>query len=106
VDLVASYSNRPELAYDLAETLRRLQRAQTEASAPSSVRSHTGRPPEQRRVEDRLSSEQIEALISSYRAGTTTRELAQRYGLGLTTVKRLLRDHGVRRRKPRGESAT
>ena len=48
-------------------------------------------------VVDRLSVEDIKALVEAYIAGTTARELAVQYGIGMTTVKRVLRERGIRR---------
>jgi hypothetical protein len=52
------------------------------------------------RVEDRLTADGVHVLIADYLAGTPKRELSERYGIGLTTVKDLLRRHGVRRSLP------
>ena len=49
-------------------------------------------------VADRLTQEDIAVLVDAYLAGTTARELAAKYGIGMTTVKRMLRERGVRRR--------
>jgi DNA invertase Pin-like site-specific DNA recombinase len=50
-----------------------------------------------RRVRDRLTDDDVHALIADFLAGTSQRALAKRYGLGLTAVKDLLKRHGVRR---------
>jgi transposase len=36
-------------------------------------------------------------MIDLYRSGTTAREVAEKYGVSLRSIKRLLRQHGVRR---------
>jgi hypothetical protein len=43
------------------------------------------------RLRDRLCEAQIVQLITAYRDEATIKEVAVRYGLGTTTVKRLLR---------------
>jgi hypothetical protein len=47
---------------------------------------------------DRLTDGDIETLIADFLAGTFKRVLAERYRIGLSSVKRILRKHGVRRR--------
>jgi hypothetical protein len=49
------------------------------------------------RAEDRLTSVELLTLLVAYREGTSARALAERYELGMTTVKRLVREYGVRR---------
>jgi hypothetical protein len=97
VDLLLSYSKRPDIADDLAAVLDKLDRAKRDQSAkPMSVKSE--KPPTVRRVSDRLSEADIQRLIARYRQGATGRELAVEFKLGLTSVKLLLRERGVRRR--------
>ncbi|MDQ4032899.1 MAG: hypothetical protein M3332_11765 [Actinomycetota bacterium] len=54
-----------------------------------------GNEPDVWRVTDRLSPSDIGTLIESYQAGSTAQLLAERYSISTTTVKRLLREHGV-----------
>jgi hypothetical protein len=54
------------------------------------------------RAEDRLTSVELLTLLVSYREGATARALAERYELGLTTMKRLLRKYGVGRSSTQG----
>jgi len=51
------------------------------------------------RVRDRLDDAGVRRLISAYRDGATTRQLAEQFSIGMTSVKRLLREHQVRRRQ-------
>lgn len=44
----------------------------------------------------RLSSTETANLIARYQAGNAVRDLAERFNLGTTTVKRLLRQHKSR----------
>lgn len=53
------------------------------------------------RLEERLGAERVVAMTAAYRAGASTRELAERFEVGLSTVTRLLRRQGVEIR-PRG----
>jgi hypothetical protein len=52
---------------------------------------------------DRLTDQEIEALVQSYLAGTSADTLAARYGISLRSVRRLLRRHGARRHGRHGE---
>jgi hypothetical protein len=60
-----------------------------------SVRS--GQAPRVWRVSDRLSEADLYGLVCGYRAGTTARELAEQFNISKSSVKRLLRERGVRR---------
>jgi transposase len=48
-------------------------------------------------VSDRLSDELVEAIIERFLAGEAKHALATRYGVSLSSIKRLLRQKGVRR---------
>ncbi len=65
--------------------------APVEATSPPAAR--------RRRLRDRLSEQDLSALVDSFRSGTPAHVLAERYGVGETAVKALLRQRGVRRRK-------
>jgi transposase len=47
---------------------------------------------------DRLAVDGLAAVVEQYRAGVTARELAERYAVSLSTIKRMLRANGARRR--------
>jgi DNA-binding transcriptional regulator LsrR (DeoR family) len=49
----------------------------------------------------RLDEQLVQQLLADYQAGSTGRELAERYGLARSTVIGLLRQHGVAVRYPR-----
>jgi hypothetical protein len=92
------YSNRPDLLEQLrkvAEIL--LNHAQnddagTEVTTACVVRS--------RRLCDRFFPEDLQTMIDLYRSGTTAKQVAEKFGISLRSVKRLLHQHGVRRRDP------
>lgn len=93
MDLATAYSNRPDLASSLVKTLERLKRAQARTDdAPVSVRS-TGRSERQWRVTDRLSDADVRTLVAAAEAGTPKWQLAERYGVSESSVKRLVRKH-------------
>ena len=48
------------------------------------------------RIRDRLSDRDIAEIIASCNVGVPKYILAEQYGISLTSVKRLLRKHGVR----------
>jgi hypothetical protein len=50
----------------------------------------------QRRARTRLSDADIADIVESFKRGTAKHVLATRYGIGLTTVKKQLREHGVK----------
>jgi hypothetical protein len=49
------------------------------------------------RVRDRLTDGDVQALIGAFLAGTPKRVLAEQHVVSLSTVKNILRKHGVRR---------
>lgn len=59
---------------------------------------HSGRQMRTWRVTDRLSDTDVSRLASEYRDGATARQLAEQFAIGMTSVKRLLRERRVRRR--------
>ena len=106
VDLLSAYSNHLELLEELVTLQRRLSvTANKPANERYSVCSEAGQPSRPWRVTDRLTAQELDGLIDCYRMGTTSRELAQRYSLSRTTVKRLMRVRGIRRRKDQSNTA-
>jgi len=96
VDLVAAYSNRPDVLGDLEYTLAALAKAQAAAGQvePTSVRSE--RSTRAWKVSHRLSVEDVHLLIKEYRAGALRQELADKNKISLSSVGRLLRKHEAR----------
>lgn len=93
VDLTWTYSNRP----DLADLLRRTRRWLSEdrygpvEDQQASVRTRPA-PVVPRRVVDRLGEDAVREMIEARRAGVKLREVAERYGISESSVKRLLRN--------------
>jgi hypothetical protein len=52
-----------------------------------------------RRLHDRFSPENLQMMIDLYMSGMTAREVAEKFGVSLRSVKRLLHQHGVRRER-------
>jgi DNA-directed RNA polymerase specialized sigma24 family protein len=85
---------------ELARAWQRLQREQTETYTPAETITLTSAGSSQRArlVSSRLSEAHIANLIDAYRAGATISELAQRFSIGTTAVKKLLRERKARRK--------
>ena len=93
VDLIRYYSNRPDLREDLRRAAQRLERAAAEPQTePASVQS-TARIGRKWALTERLSEEDVRGLVEGFRAGTPKHKLAKRYGISVSSVKRLLRLH-------------
>jgi hypothetical protein len=91
VGILRHYLNRADLLYDLQEAKRQLDRAAEDASNRS---VKNVRKPSKRPVRNRLSDEDVRELVRAFESGTATRlELGARYGIGRTSVARLLREH-------------
>ncbi|MGH8542045.1 MAG: resolvase [Gammaproteobacteria bacterium] len=97
VELCSRYSNHPELLNPLVSVMAKIKSG-TGDGAPSDLGVVQGMQAGVWRVFDRLTKQDVAALLDAYRTGTPSRVLAARYGIGTTTVKRLLREHEVRRR--------
>jgi helix-turn-helix resolvase-like protein len=97
VGVAGHYSNRP----DLLEQLRKVAAivsdggqdndASAGAAPQSVVRS--------RRLRDRFSPDDLQTMIDLYRSGITATAVAEKFGVSLRSVKRLLRQYGVRRER-------
>ncbi|MEV6013755.1 hypothetical protein AB0M29_44390 [Streptomyces sp. NPDC051976] len=96
MDLVRRYSNHPEVAADLVASLKALHAERGRVEVGRVNITSTGRAPSRGRVVDKLSDEQVSALIGEFHAGTIRKELAAKYGISLSSVTRLLRKHGAR----------
>lgn len=68
------------------------------APAPSPSSTRTFRPRVQQSIRILLGEAGIARMVEEYRNGAEAKELASRYGFGLTTVKRVLREEGARKR--------
>jgi hypothetical protein len=97
VGLIRDYSKRPDVSHDLKRARYQLDKA-IKADEPTKRQSvsSTGRKPRVWGMEERLSPETITALIADYRAGSIGKEIAEKYGISLSSVRRLLRKHGGR----------
>lgn len=96
MELVRRYSNRVDLQERLAEARSRA-RQQGEQEPNGYAVTVSGRVSGVWRVRDRLTDADVQALIGEFLAGTSKRVLAERYAISFSTVKNILRKHGVRR---------
>lgn len=81
MELIGGYSNIAELPKLDDLPLRNVR------STPARRRVH--------KAERRLRPEQINELVAKYVSGSPTSELVVAYGIGNTTARRILHDHGV-----------
>ena len=94
VELIAHYSNTPDLLSDLRRTLQAVTETTDQEDDPDLPSHPTDRP---WRVRDRLSEEDIQTLIKEFQTGTPKHVLAAQYSISLSAVKRLLHQHDIRR---------
>ena len=96
VDLLTAYSKRLDLLSALVSAVERLRAK--DADEPETGRSvRCEQAPRVWRVSDRLSEAELHSLVSHYLAGITARELAEQFKISKSSVKRLLRERGIRR---------
>jgi hypothetical protein len=97
VELVRRYSNRVDLRERLAEVQRRL--GQSDADEPDDpALTVGGQVVDPSHGRGRLTDADEAQLIADFLAGATRQVLADRYVVSMSTVQRILRKHGVRRR--------
>jgi len=96
VGLLLAYSKRLDLLSALVSAAERLRAKDAdELETGCSVRSEQA--PRVWRVSDRLSEADLCSLVSGYLVGLTARELAEQFKISKSSVKRLLRERGIRR---------
>lgn len=100
MDLLVAYSNRADLreqlrqvTVTLSEEASRDDRTDSSAEgAEGEVRSAT----HWWSLRDRLSAEGLHAMIDFYGSGATAKQVAEKFGVSLRSMTRLLHQHGVR----------
>jgi hypothetical protein len=86
---MVAYSNTLAQVVALHEALeRRLGASIGQVASSSASAKELHRP---RSLHQRLTPIEVEALVAAYRAGVRQAVLAERYGIGLTSVKKLIR---------------
>jgi transposase-like protein len=100
VDVLTEYSNFPGLLVDLTEISRKLDACKQQLdTVRRSVRSERDQTPCTWSLQDRLPAGTLDTIVTSYQAGTSARALAERFNISKSSVKRVLRERGVRRAK-------
>lgn len=64
----------------------------TDDTPARSVKTITRETGGRRKLSNRLTDEQVRELVAAFESGTTRIELAKRYGIGRTSVAKLLRE--------------
>ena len=92
VDLTWTYSNRADLA-DLLRRARRWVSEDRQEPPQDRLASVRAKPTSivPRRVVDRLGEDVVREMIEARKAGAKLLELAERYGVSQSSVKRVLR---------------
>jgi DNA invertase Pin-like site-specific DNA recombinase len=104
VELLRRFSNR-EMAVDQAKRVLERMAANDRTDIPTMLNGGTsvdaaGADPQPWRVADRLGADELDRLLADWRNGTAKTTLARRYGISLSSVKRILR----RRREGEADS--
>lgn len=102
VELLRRYSNRDDLLKPLVNVLKRINEEPYASLEEAQLVSADGPTPRTWQVSDRLTPVEIKKLVKSYLAGSTIRTLAEHYAISSSSVKRLLREHGARKQRPKG----
>lgn len=99
VGVIRRYSNRS----DLLQQLEKVSVILSSAGAPAKPlgRVEVSEGSRSRWLRDRFSAGELQAMIDLYRSGVPARVVAERYGVGVRSIKRLLHSRGVRRRDAR-----
>jgi Helix-turn-helix domain of resolvase len=92
------YSNRPDLLEQLRKVAALLSDGGQDDGAGAKVTTECVI--RSRRLRDRFSLDDLQVMIDLYRSGSTARQVAEKFGISLSSVKRLLHQHGVRRHGP------
>ncbi|MFL6097852.1 MAG: helix-turn-helix domain-containing protein [Blastococcus sp.] len=96
MEVLRRYSNN----YAVTQRVQRLSRHL--AAHPSGAAPPPRAPYRPHRLSQRLDAATVDAIITAYQAGTTAKDLAERYGVARSAITRLRHRHGVavRRRSP------
>lgn len=99
VELLRRYANRSDLLVDLSQAVDRLQGRQLElATDPPDELTSCCQQPRRRLLSTRFTYDDIASMITKYDQGETAKLIAAEHQISLTSLKRLIREHGVRRR--------
>jgi hypothetical protein len=98
VDLLVAYSNRSDLREQLqrATVILSEKARQDDGTNPSpegEVRSAT----RWWSLRDRFSAEDLQTIIDLYKSGATAKQVAEKFGVSVRSVTRLLHQYGLHR---------
>lgn len=88
VDLLGRYSNLRELQKELKDLYQEMEKQPPVARKPL-VATHI------HKIEMRLGRETIQQIVADYRDGFTSTQLMAEYGIGKTSMLRLLHEAGA-----------
>jgi hypothetical protein len=99
VDLLVAYSNRSDLREQLQQVavILSAEAKQDDGPDPNADSEEVCSATRWWSLRDRFSPENLQTMIDLYRSGTTARQVAEKFGVSVRSVTRLLRKHGVRR---------
>ncbi|MGH3852081.1 MAG: hypothetical protein ACRDR6_01005 [Pseudonocardiaceae bacterium] len=98
--MVRAYSNRSDLREQLKRvTVILLEEARQDDKPDSSGDGEVCSATRWWSLRDRFSFEDHQTMIGLYRSGTTAKQVAQKFGINVRSVTRLLHKHGVRRER-------
>jgi DNA invertase Pin-like site-specific DNA recombinase len=89
------YSNRPDLLEQLRKVTAILSDGGESKGADAKVAE--GSVVRSRRLRDRFSPKDLQTIIDLYKSGATASQIAEKFGVSLRSMKRLLQQRGVRR---------
>jgi hypothetical protein len=102
VGVAGRYSNRSEMLEQLRKVAVILSDGGQDDGAGAKVTTECVI--RSRRLRDRFSLGDLQVMVDLYLSGTTARQVAEKFGVSLRSVKRLLRHRGVRREGRAGQA--
>jgi hypothetical protein len=107
VELLRRYANRADLLFDLNQALDRVQGSQhvvADEEQPHEL-SSACQDPRRRLLSARFTYEDVASMIAKFDTGTPAKIIAEEHQIGLTSLKRLIRERGRRRKDQRTGAA-
>jgi hypothetical protein len=107
VEVLKAYSHPSSLLYDLRTTWQIVTNQDSSDDYPVlGSQASDSESPQRWSKADRLAAADVQAIIDLYTGGVAGPDLAAKFGISLSSVRRLLREHGVRRYGRGGASRT
>jgi hypothetical protein len=100
VELLRRYANRSDLLFDLCQAVDCIQGADQVPTDQDHSSDMASACPEPRRrlLSTRFTYEDVASMIAKYDSGTPAKIIAAEHEIGLTSLKRLIREKGKRRK--------